>query len=267
MVRTGPRASSQTVDLTTQALRYVTTAPTRGLELRMLGSTAVALRCTGANALLKRHSLEPKDIDLAALGHQRHGVRQFFFGQGLGSPGGGVITPYMDRDVFAAKRRDGQLRVEVFYDELAFVHRIDFSSDFGRAFPTLPIETLLMSKLQMRRRALSDWIHLAALLIQVVADEADGQPLDANRIASQAQRDYRCWRDFQSALLSLSAPEMVDQLRLTEEETTALRHGAQRAQDAIALARHGPGWILGFVKASIGLEPHEPEVSDYWEAG
>lgn len=257
----------QHLDLTEEALQLTRAGRDADLQLRMLGSTAVAAKCRAAGDLLQRHNALPKDIDLAALSHQRRRVRDFLHGHGLRPPMNGVITPYMDRDIFIAKRGDGDMRVEVFFDELRFVHRIIFVDDFVRSFPTLPLDTLVMSKLQMRRRSLSDWLHLAALLIQGATEDSMSHRFDPTRITKQAESDYRCWRDFITSLEKLSSPEMLAELRLTETEGVAMAKGVSLVSAALNNAKHGPRWFVGRIKASLRLEPPEPEVAEYWDAG
>jgi len=256
-----------TVDLIQEALRLARSARSADLELRLLGSTAVAARCEAARDLLRRHHATPKDIDLAGLGHQRRRVRDFLYGQGLRPPDNGLMTPYMDRDLFLTRRSAQLIRVEVFFDELRFVHRIAFGDDFARSFPTLPIETLIMSKLQMRLRALSDWLHLAALLIQCATELRNGKEFNATRITKLTACDYRCWRDFRSALEHLSAGEILKDLGLTPVESLSMNEGIGHVASAVGAARHGARWWLGRVKAFFRMEPPEPEIAEYWEAG
>jgi hypothetical protein len=267
MSRRNQKKARQPIDLTQEALRLVRSGRTAGLEIRMLGSTAVAAKCLASRDLLHRHNAIPKDIDLAGLAHQRRRIRDFLYGQGLTTPGGGLITPYMDRDVFGAHRGNQILLVEVFFDELRFIHRIPFRSDFARTFPTLPLDTLIMSKLQMRQKSFTDWLHLAALLVQCNADKDDKRSFDPSRITRQAETDYRCWRDFKDSLEELLSPERVDSFGLTTDEAASLAAGAECVKGAIAATRHGPRWVLGLVKASLKIEPREPEVGEYWDAG
>ena len=230
------------------------------IELRLHGSTAVWARCPKAKALLARHLTSPRDIDLAALGRVRTTSRVFLRTYGLSMPSGGIVTPYADRDFYVWDQSGKKLRVEVFFDRLKFVHTIDLGNDFPSAFPTLRLDTLIMTKLQMRRPTFRDSVQLVGLLIQVGA-EADktARDFDDTLINWRASRDFRCWRDFNLTLTRLSDPETTAALALTSEEKAAFEKGRGIISRSLLKRGAGVGWFVSRGLAKLGVEPPEPE--------
>jgi hypothetical protein len=206
----------------------------------------------------------PRDIDLAALSHQRQRVEDVLMALGMRESKRDLAVPYMDRIQLMTTVTGREVGVEVFFDELAFVHRVPFVADFEMSFPTLRLETLILSKLQMRRFAFVDLVHLSAFLIQGFVESRGGTSLDLGQIAAPAERDFRCARDFGLTLSALAAS--VGELDCTEDERRHLLDGISAVRGALDGVRHGGLWWFGRVKARLGIEPPEPELPSAMDA-
>jgi hypothetical protein len=255
------RRAPATEDLTQHALKIVRRARKARVELRLLGSTGIIAICTEGKEFIRRNTDGPHDIDLAGLSHQRRQTSDWLHGQDMTTPLGGLVSPYMDREVFTARCGTRLTRVEVFFDILPFVHRIKFVEDFAVSKPYLCLETLLMSKLQMRRPAHSDIAHLAALLIQYGTKSRNGEDLDLRRPIAAAERDYRCWRDYLDSLDVLT--DSIGQLEFTQDELVLMRVGEMSVRSAISRVRHGVRWWRGKILAGLKREPPEPEIPEF----
>jgi hypothetical protein len=246
------------LDLSKWGAEIVESAKKAGIALRLFGGCGVTLRCQLARDFISRTIGEPRDVDIVGLSHQRKWTARWLNSRDIAWRDGDPMWPYMDREILSTVIEGRRVRVEVFYDRLAFVHIIDVRDDFGMSTPTLTVESLVMSKLQMRRPALRDLGHLAALLIELGdGSEPDGIT-SCSRIRERAGRDFRTWRDF------ISTVDLLDQnrgaLALTSEEDGLLSMGVGSLMGALMGTRHGPAWWWGRLKATCRIEPPEPEL-------
>jgi hypothetical protein len=187
------------------AAALVEEAGTRGHLLRLVGSTGIRLHCPPAAAALDRLGRPAKDIDVVCRHEDRKGLRRLLEERGW----------QVDRDLLVAMegrryayRHPGSgLELDVFVDRLEFCHTIELRDRLGRREVTVPVEDLLLQKLQIVRQTVTDRMDTAALLAThpVVpspeaqggsggrkqrSDSPPGEAIDAGYVAGLLARDW-----------------------------------------------------------------------------
>jgi len=81
-------------------------------------------------------------------------------------------------------------------------------------------------------------------------------------ILDRAGKDYRCWRDFRTALSRAGENTLQSELGVTGKYAEQFEEAKCRMDDALIGVKPGLSWWLGKVKARIGVEPPEPEEID-----
>lgn len=246
-------AKSRTqMSLSTRAVELVRAARAASIELRLFGSTAVVARCSRSAGFLRRNMRNPRDIDIVARSSQYRAIEQFMITKGLKRR---ALMPYLERGTYTWRIRREDISVEVSYDDLAFVHRLSCSEDFSLSFPTLSLETLVMSKLQMRAMNPSDLAQLAGLLIEWSREERTEEAFGT--IVTRASKDFRCWRDFLKSLELVLLQRPMFQFE--DDEEGHLTEGVAVLRETLDRVQQGIPWWIGRCKAALRCEPQEPQ--------
>jgi hypothetical protein len=188
------------------AAALVEEAGARGHLLRLVGSTGIRLHCPPAAAALDRLGRPAKDIDVVCRHEDRKGLRRLLEERGW----------QVDRDLlvamegrrFAYRHPGSGLELDVFVDRLEFCHTIELRDRLGRREVTVPVEDLLLQKLQIVRQTVTDRMDAAALLAtHPVGPGSGGGPgpgeaIDAGYVAGLLARD---WGFHHTAIANLAA--------------------------------------------------------------
>ena len=219
-----------------EAVELVEEAGARGMVLRVVGSTGIRLHCPPAAAALDRLRRPAKDIDLVCRHEDRKPLRRLLEERGW----------RVDRDLLVAMEgqryafthpRDG-LDLDVFVDKLEFCHTIQLRDRLGRREVTVPVEDLLLQKLQIVKPTVTDRMDSQALLAthRVGAGERggsgglkgsppvdDGEAIDAGYVAGLLARDWGFHHTATANLAALrAAPPGNGSGRLVGERVDAL---------------------------------------------
>jgi hypothetical protein len=174
-----------------EAEALVAASSTRRLTLRMVGSAGIRLHCDGAALALDRRNRPAKDIDLVCRREDRRGVRELLEERGY----------LVDRDLLVAMEGTRYafghpgtgVQVDLFVDRLSFCHTIELRDRFAHHATTIPVDDLLLQKLQIVEPVATDLMDLAALLeSHEVADSGAGgaEAIDAGYVAGLLARDW-----------------------------------------------------------------------------
>jgi hypothetical protein len=177
-----------------EAVALVVEAGARGHLLRLVGSTGIRLHCQPAAAALDRLGRPAKDIDVICRHEDRNGLRRLLEERGW----------QVDRDLlvamegrrYAFRHPSSGLELDVFVDRLEFCHTIELRHRLGLREVTVPVEELLLQKLQIVRQTVTDRMDAAALLAtHPVAAGPEGGPdggevIDAGYVAGLLGRDW-----------------------------------------------------------------------------
>jgi hypothetical protein len=172
------------------AVALVEAAVARGHLLRLVGSTGIRLHCAPAAEALDRLGRPAKDIDVICRHEDRKGLRRLLEERGW----------QVDRDLLVAM--EGRryafhhpvsgLELDVFVDRLEFCHTIELRDRLERRATTVPVEDLLLQKLQIVRQTVTDRMDAAAVLAtHPVGDAGDpGEVIDPAYVAGLLARDW-----------------------------------------------------------------------------
>lgn len=177
-------------EIEAEAVALVHEAGERGLTLRVVGSTGVRIHCDAAASTMERVHRPAKDIDVVVRGGERTAIRRMLEERGY----------EVDRDVlvamegtrFAFRHPRTRVDLDVFVDRLEFCHTIELAERFARHGTTIPIEDLLLQKLQIVEITPGDVADAAVMLAThpVVEENASPEQIDAGYVAGVLARDW-----------------------------------------------------------------------------
>jgi hypothetical protein len=187
------------------AVALVDDAGARGHLLRLVGSTGIRLHCPPAAAALDRLGRPAKDIDVVCRHEDRKGLRRLLEERGWEVDRDLLVA--MEGRRFAFRHPASGLELDVFVDRLEFCHTIELRDRLAARDLTLPIEDLLLQKLQIVRQTVTDRMDAAALLAthpvaagSTAGGEAGGatsgpavgtgEAIDAGYVAGLLARDW-----------------------------------------------------------------------------
>jgi len=229
-----------------EAVELVATAGARGMVLRVVGSTGIRLHCAPAAAALDRLRRPAKDIDVVCRHEDRTPLRRLLEERGW----------RVDRDLLVAM--EGQryafthpgdgLELDVFVDRLEFCHTIELRDRLGRRDVTVPVEDLLLQKLQIVKPTVTDRMDSQALLAthRVGAGEGgrpDGEAIDAGYVAGLLARD---WGFHHTATANLAA------LRAAPPGNGSGRLVGERVDILLATIEAAPKSVRWRARARVG---------------
>lgn len=176
--------------LENEAVTIVSEAQGQGVALRVVGSAGIRLHCDEPGIMMDRLNRPAKDIDFVVMREHRKGMRRLIESRGY----------KVDRDLLVAMegRRytfnhpEHGVEIDVFVDQLNFCHTVEVRDRLHRHSTTIPIEELLLQKLQIIEMTVTDQMDVGVLLAtHDVRDETeDSETLDADHIAGLLARDW-----------------------------------------------------------------------------
>lgn len=230
-----------------EARSLIAAADDHGLTVRVVGSTGIRMHCSAAAAAMDSTGRKPKDIDLIALSRQRKKLRRVLEARGY----------ELDRDVlvamegarFCCAHTATGIDLDVFFDQLDFSHTIDLSDRMMELPTTIPVEDLLLQKLQVHELTDSDTLDAAILLAVHEVDEGSSgaEQIDAGYVSSLLARD---WGFHRTATENLEKIEKAaSEGRLSGLDGDCLRTRAGALRTAIDEAPKSRSWRL---RARVG---------------
>jgi hypothetical protein len=177
-------------DPVTEGARIAQAAEVAGLELRVAGGVAVALRCTSASA--PPLSRAYKDVDVAGRAADRVRITVLL-------TEAGYLADEQFNALNGARRLlfydvANQRRLDVFLDRVELCHTIDLRPRLPIPGATLPPADLLLMKLQVVETNDKDFVDMAALLVdQPFAGHDDGA-INVDYLCGMAAHDWGLWR-------------------------------------------------------------------------
>lgn len=175
-----------------EAVAIIHDAAQADVTLRVVGSAGIRLHCRAAGPLMDRLGRPAKDIDFIVPQRHRKGMRRVLESRGY----------VVDRDLLIAMEgrrysfahRDHGTEIDVFVEKLDFCHTIELSGRLTRHPVTIPIEELLLQKLQIVQMTTTDMIDAGVLLATHEVSEPGQAPeqetIDGGHIARLLARDW-----------------------------------------------------------------------------
>jgi hypothetical protein len=242
MAGQAPRPGWAAVDQAAVAL--VDEAAARGHLLRLVGSTGIRLHCPPAAAALDRLGRPAKDIDVVCRHEDRRGLRRLLEERGWEIDRDLLVA--MEGRRFSFRHPASGLELDVFVDRLEFCHTIELRDRLGARELTLPVEDLLLQKLQIVRQTVTDRMDAAALLAThpvVAAAKAQPEAIDAGYVAGLLARD---WGFHHTASANLAA------LREGTAGNGSAATVAERAAELLAAIEAAPKSVRWRARARVG---------------
>jgi hypothetical protein len=174
-----------------EAVALVDEAAARGHLLRLVGSTGIRLHCPPAAAALDRLGRPAKDIDVVCRHEDRKGLRRLLEERGWEVDRDLLVA--MEGRRFAFRHPGSGLELDVFVDRLEFCHTIELRDRLGARETTVPVEDLLLQKLQIVRQTVTDKMDASALLAThpvAPGPRDDPEAIDAGYVAGLLARDW-----------------------------------------------------------------------------
>jgi hypothetical protein len=213
-----------------------------GVELRLTGGIAVAMRCPSAsgNELLTRAYA---DVDLVGRAREKAQAIELLASLGYEADESFNALHGASRLFFWDATNERQ--VDVFLDEVEMCHRLDLRERLPADSPTLHLADLLLMKLQIVETNGKDFLDILALLgDHQFTDDDDGINLDY--LAGIAAEDWGIWRT--TTMVAERAADYAETLDGYADAAT-IRERAARYVDALDQAPKSRRWKL---RAKVG---------------
>lgn len=180
-----------------EALRLISLADDRGLQVRLMGGLAFHAQAPTWTARIDR---DGRDLDLATRGRDRKALVELLVDEGY-TPDRQYNALYGHKQLYfvdVPRRRP----VDILVDKLEMCHQFEFAGRLGATHPTLPLAELLMSKLQVVKINRKDVLDALILLSEHPLGEADGigeaddkrAMINVRRILELTSADWGWWR-------------------------------------------------------------------------
>jgi hypothetical protein len=225
------------------AVALVEVAGSRGHLLRLVGSTGIRLHCQPAAAALDRLGRPAKDIDVVCRHEDRKGLRRLLEERGWEVDRDLLVA--MEGRRYAFRHPTSGLELDVFVDRLEFCHTIELRDRLGARDVTVPVEDLLLQKLQIVRQTVTDRMDASAVLATHPVSEGSEGPeaIDARYVAGLLARD---WGFHHTAIANLAA------LRDHPEGNGAAATVAERIDALLAAIQAAPKSVRWRARARVG---------------
>jgi hypothetical protein len=238
-----------------EAAELVNSAATRGAVLRLVGSTGIRMHCDSARDAMESLERPAKDIDLICPAGDRKELRALFEERGYQVDQEMLVATEGTR--YAFTRADG-IEIDLFVDRLEFCHTIELRDRLGRHHQTIPIEDLLLQKLQIVEQMPSDVLDTAALLAtHTLGEDDDPEAIDRRYIGDLLARDWGFHHTVVRNLAQFDSRIANNEVRgLSTGMANVVRERAAALLDAIESAPKALAWKL---RAKVG------ERVQWWE--
>ena len=247
--------TGQWADLQAEAVTIVTEAGRAGITLRVVGSAGIRLHCGGPGPVMDLLNRPAKDIDFVVPEKHRKGMRRYLEERGY----------LIDRDLLIAmegtrysfRHAEHGTEIDVFVERLDFCHTIEVASRLHRHPVTLPVEELLLAKLQIVELTMTDMMDIAVVLAthhvgagQAGAGQAgtggdEAEAIDGGHIARIFARD---WGFHHTATRNLARIRQVvgrdAGIDISEQANARVQDGVTALLAAIEAEPKSRGWRI-----------------------
>ncbi len=238
-----------------EAIEVVVGSGQVGVTLRVVGSAGIRLHCAGPGEAMDRLGRPAKDIDFVVPKQDRKGMRRFLESRGYVADRDLLVAMEGMRYSFAHPATNVQ--IDVFVERLEFNHTIEVRERLDRHSITIPLEELLLQKLQIVALTTTDLLDLGVLLAThpVAMRGASGEDIDGAHVAALLARD---WGFHHTAVRNLHRlRDVVGQnVDLGQQVNDAIRDRIDVLLDAIERRPKSMGWRM---RAKVG------ERMQWWE--
>jgi len=169
------------------AVKLAEGALARELPIKLLGATAFINRCPEHRDLYFKFGRRLTDVDVMTYSKVKsEEVDRYFADQGFEKQQH-YIWHASTRDLFLNK--DGLL-VDVFRDKLEFCHTVYFKNRLNSDLLTIPLEEMVLQKLQIVQINDKDFKDLSVLFLEHAVADGSQDSIDAAFIANLLAKDW-----------------------------------------------------------------------------
>lgn len=229
-------------DLVEEARRLLLLASEGGVPLRLLGGAAIRLRTPDHPRALERPF---QDLDFATLPGAGSEVSRIF-GEAGYRPDTAFNTLHGQRRLIFFDGEHGR-KSDVFVGSFEMSHTIPVAERLELEPLTLPLAELLVTKLQIYELNEKDVRDALALLVRHEVAEADGEAVNAGRIAELCSSDWGLWRTLTANLAEVR--ERAADYELSESDRAAVEARVDALLERIEAEPKSRAWRL---RARVG---------------
>ena len=143
----GPEMSTPWEQLQSEAVSIVTEAKRAGVTLRVVGSAGIRLHCPRPGPVMDKLGRPAKDIDFVVPQQHRKGMRRFLESRGYETDRDLLVA--MEGTRYSFTHAEHGTEIDVFVERLAFCHIIEVRDRLDIHPVTIPLEELLLQKVQI----------------------------------------------------------------------------------------------------------------------
>jgi hypothetical protein len=177
-------------DVVSEGQRLLSRAAEAGVPLRLLGGVAIRLRAPGE--LLPAFRRTYADLDFVTAKKEARRAAELFRNEGYEPHVAFNALHGKERLLFFDVAHDRQ--VDIFVGAFAMSHKIPLDARLEVDPVSIPLAELLLTKLQIAQLNEKDIRDALALLEGHPVGDADGETVNAGRIAALCGADWGLWR-------------------------------------------------------------------------
>jgi hypothetical protein len=167
--------------LKSEAVRVIDEGAKRNLHLRLLGAIAFQTRCPKFSFLTQRLNRVLSDVDFAGYGSESKQISTMM--RELGYKDEPMITALWGDKRTIWDNQDNGVHVDIFFDKLEMNHDISFKDRLGIHNVTIPLEEMLLEKMQIVHLEEKDIVDTTMLLREHDIGESNLETVNAQYIA------------------------------------------------------------------------------------
>ena len=228
-------------DLSAEAVRIVSEAGEAGVTLRVIGSAGIRLHCRAPGEVMDLLGRPAKDIDFVVPEKHRKGMRRYLESRGYVADRDLLIA--MEGTRYSFTHAANGTEVDVFVERLNFCHTIEIRSRLHQHPITLPVEELMLSKLQIIEMTLTDVMDVGVILATHRVGGGGLEAIDGAHIARLLAGD---WGFHHTATRNLRriADLVGSTVDIGPAENAQIQEGARRLLEVIDAEPKSTRWRL-----------------------
>ncbi len=234
-------------ELQREATDLIATAAGLGLTVRIVGSAGIRMHCSEAAAIMDELERPAKDLDVVVRSGDRGRLRSLLEARGYVIDRDLLVA--MEGQRFSYHHPDSGVDLDVFVEKLEFCHTIELGGRWELHASTIPVEELLLQKLQVHELTQCDVLDAAVLLAaHDVGAGSDVEEIDSRHVAALLARDWGFHRDATANLIRVR-DATGGELRLLGDRVRRVRDGVAQLAEVIDGTQKTMAWRM---RARVG---------------
>lgn len=199
------------------------------------------MHCSQASRIMDEIERPAKDLDLVVRSSDRRRLRSMLEARGYEVDRDLLVA--MEGQRFAFHHSERGVDIDVFVDKLEFCHTIELTGRWELHETTIPLEDLLLQKLQVHEPTHSDLIDSAVLLASHRVGIGGAEEIDPGYVGSVLARDWGFHRDAVANLKRVNDSAGAE-VALPADHVGRVRDVAAQLLEAIDSAKKTMSWKM-----------------------